>query len=198
MCAVQCAKARNSCTDRTAVDPSPTAAATRLVEPARTSPTAKQARVTRLERQRPATEHSHRSSSCSSVSERSVSTKPWSSSAAHPDSQSDSGSAPMNEKSPAHATRRACLAGNDDAFEVVVAVEFGHLAAGRGHRSWMLLDAVDEVARHAHVEIRAPYDDRDMAPRLGQEQRRLTGRVSSPTTTTGAVAQSRASMSVAA
>ena len=47
---------------------------------------------------------SHRSSRSSSVSDRSVSTKPWSSSAAQPDSQSDAGSAPMNENSPPQAT----------------------------------------------------------------------------------------------
>ena len=38
--AAQCANARYSWTERTAADPSPTAAATRLIEPARTSPTA--------------------------------------------------------------------------------------------------------------------------------------------------------------
>ena len=44
--------ARCSCTDRTALEPSPTAAATRFIEPLRTSPTANTPGDRRLERQR--------------------------------------------------------------------------------------------------------------------------------------------------
>jgi len=46
----------------------------------------------------------HRPSRCSSLSDRSVSTKLRSSSAAHPDNHSEAGSAPMNENSPAQAS----------------------------------------------------------------------------------------------
>src|SRR5262245_28446687 len=94
----QWAHARYSWTERTAADPSPTAAATRLIEPDRTSPTANNPGelVSNGSGRRPSA--SHRSSRRASSRERSVSTKPWSSSAAHPDNQLAAGSAPMKEK----------------------------------------------------------------------------------------------------
>lgn len=46
----------------------------------------------------------HRPSRCSARKSRSVSTKPWPSRAAQPDSQLEAGSAPMKENSPLHGS----------------------------------------------------------------------------------------------
>src|SRR5205085_10778894 len=94
---VQLTKARYSWTARTAAEPSPTAAATRLVDPERRSPTAnKPGRlVSNGSGERPSA--SHRASRRLGSRDRSVSTNPRSSRATKPDNQSEAGSAPMNE-----------------------------------------------------------------------------------------------------
>src|SRR5260221_2466762 len=80
----QCANERYSWTDRTAAEASPTAAATRFVDPERRSPTAKRPGwlVSNGSGRRLRT--AQRSSSWSVSSERSVITKPCSSRTAHP------------------------------------------------------------------------------------------------------------------
>ena len=147
----QFANMRYWCTARTAADPSPTAAATRFVEPERTSPTANRPGwlVSKGSGDRPRA--CHPSPSCSAVSAASVRTKLWSSSAAHPESQADAGSAPMNES--------------------------GDGGAGAHGDRRVRLDTIDEVARHALAEVAASDDDRDRAAGLCQEDGRLAGRV---------------------
>src|SRR6266446_609360 len=92
-------KPRYSWTERTAAEPSPTAAATRLVDPERTSPTANNPGrlVSNGSGARPSVFHAPLR--CSRPSDRSVSTKPRSSRAAEPDSHCEAGSAPINENS---------------------------------------------------------------------------------------------------
>ena len=97
-------KARCWWTDRTAAEPSPTAAATRFVDRERKSPTAKRPGWL-VSKGRGSLPSVFQASSISSGARaRSVSTKASSSRAARPESQADEGSAPMNENSPAHST----------------------------------------------------------------------------------------------
>ena len=97
-------KVRYWCTAPTQAEPSPTAVATRLVEPERTSPTANSPGwlVSKGSGSRPRA--AQRSSRWSGPRARSVRTKPRSSKAAQPEIQSEDGSAPMKEKSPAQGT----------------------------------------------------------------------------------------------
>ncbi len=86
-----------------------------------------------------------------------MSTKPWSSSAAQPDSQSEAGSAPMKENSAAHGSSASPSAlGDTDRVRCPVAVERGDpwCSSARSMRG-VGLDAVDEVARHARRRGRA-------------------------------------------
>ena len=41
-------------------------------------------------------------------------------------------------------------------------------------------DPIDEVARHAHCEVRSPDHDRDRASCVGEKQSRLSGGVAAP------------------
>src|SRR2546425_12657935 len=83
--------------ERTAAEPSPTGAATRLVDPERTSPTANNPGwlVSNGSGERPSA--SQRPSRCLGSRDRSVTTNPRSSRATKPDNHSEAGSAPMNE-----------------------------------------------------------------------------------------------------
>ena len=69
------------------------------------------------------------------------------------------------------------LPGDPHGASISIAVERDDLGVRPHVDCGCSLDALDEVARHARVEIRATDDDRDRAPRLGEEQRCLSGRV---------------------
>ena len=96
-----------TCTERTALAPSPTAAATRFMDPWRTSPTAKTAGtlVSKGSGERPSAGQATARSSGPSCT--SVRMNP-SSSRAMPVSQAAAGSAPMKQNSPLHGLVSSC------------------------------------------------------------------------------------------
>ena len=107
-----------------------------------------------------------------------MSTKPRSSSAAHPDSHSEAGSAPMKENSATHGSvaspsapaTRTELSVSSPSRPVI-------LVLARTLDAFVPFDAVDEVAGHARVQVGSADDDGDRAARLGEEHRGLAGRV---------------------
>ena len=132
--------ARYSCTDRTALEPSPTAAATRLSEPWRTSPTANT----------PGSDVSNGSGAravysvpamIASGSERSVTMKPPRSSITQSPSHPVAGSAPMKQNSPEHGTVRAFAARR------VLERHLGEVRSPASARTSVWRDDLDAVVR---------------------------------------------------
>ena len=104
--------------------------------------------MARLERKRSPSDSDHRLSSSSSLIDRSVNTKPCSSTAVQPDNpRSDDGSAPMKENA-AHVTDVATVdTGELDGRQRVIAVEIDDRGVGaRLKNAVVSFDGVDEVA----------------------------------------------------
>ena len=81
------------------------------------------------------------------------------------------------EQGGARQLRIAIRAGDPDRAEHLVSFECGDLRVGSHVDPVVGLDAVDEVAGHAGVQVRSADHDSDGAARLGQEHRGLTGRI---------------------
>ena len=84
----------------------------------------------------------------------------------------------MKENSAAHdSVVSPSAAGHADRPQRLVAVEIDDLRVGAYLDPLVGLDAVDEVAGHARVQVGPADDDGDRASRLGEEHRGLAGRV---------------------
>ena len=139
----------------TAIEPSPTAEATRLIEPEWTSPTAKI--PGRLVSRKAAGRRRTRRGRRRRMS-RPVSRNPASSVASWPSSHSVCGEAPMKTNS-ARAASSSTLArpvvGDRHGLQLTLAVELDDLGCVHDLDRVVALDLVDEVARHRLAEIAA-------------------------------------------
>ena len=171
--------ARYSWTVRTALEPSPTAEATRFIDPRRTSPTAKTPGA-EVSNGRGSLSAKMGLSRASAGIDRSVRMKPFSSRATAPCSQDVAGSAPMKQKSATQVLvvrlSRRCVF-EDHRFQVAVTAELTDLGIRHDIDVRVGRDAIDEVARHAAREIWSADDDRDPAASLAQVDGSLPGRV---------------------
>ena len=187
-----------SCTRRTAIEPSPTAEATRLIEPLRTSPTANM----------PGRLVSSGSGAPAVGGGRGVAppvrTKPLSSSATSSPSHPVCGSAPMKTNSARASTRRAApvcrCPRRPRASSAVLAEQLAHLGVAPDLDVRDALDAVDQVARHvlAQVVARGSSAARPRCTCATRNTAACPAELPPPTTTTGSPAQSCASIGVAA
>ena len=149
-----------------AIAPSPTAVATRLAEPLRTSPTAKM--PGRLV------------SSAELRVSWPVRTKPSGVQVDQAASQPLQGVMPMNTNSArASRTRRSPvrLSRDRDRLQRLVAEQFPHLGAEQDAHVRDPADLIDQVPRHVLAQIGLADDQRDLRGVPGQEDRRLPGRV---------------------
>src|SRR5882724_1643217 len=164
-----------SCTNWTAIDPSPTAEATRLTEPERTSPAANTPGwlVSRRNGCRRAVQWGDSARAApvrtNSLSSRSISGG----------SQSVYGTAPMKLKSAGVSSRRRSPV---LWFRISMAPRWPSLhALDRGVVEHLdvfgLLDAMGEVARHLLVQIVAAQEEVDLPRLAGEEDRGLAGGV---------------------
>ena len=166
--------------ERTTSAPSPTAAATRLVEPLRTSPMAKTPRRVHSSISGPR-------SAPSQCREKSA----WRPRLLAGDHEAlvvlaDVVDQPLRPRRGAdHREHRGGLDAaigprtrDHDGFELLVTLERPHLAPGPDADVRLGLDLIDQVARHRHLEP-SPGDDVDLARVVGELDHRLAGRVSS-------------------
>ena len=171
--------ARYSWTARTALEPSPTAEATRFIDPSRTSPTAKTpgAEVSNGNGSLPAKTGSPRASAGNgSIGEdepllvqRDRALDPRRS--GYCADEAEEGDALLG----AAASRGRVL--EDDGLKVSIAIESPDLGVGQDLDAGIGRDAVDQVSRHAVREIGSANHDRNPASSLAQVDGRLPGRV---------------------
>ena len=106
-----------------------------------------------------------------------VTTKPLSSWPTKSTSPSDLGEAPIIANTAEVSTRRSGPAARDHhGLELLVALERSHLAPGPDLDVRLVLDLIDQVARHRRLE-RPPGDDVDLARVVGELDHGLAGRV---------------------
>ena len=87
-------------------------------------------------------------------------------------------SADEREQSGTGPCRQAILALDAHRPQDFVTFEPDDLARGEDVDTRMALESLDEVARHAGAQLRAPDHHRDTAPLVGQEDRGLSRRIS--------------------
>ena len=161
--------------------PSPTAAATRLVEPLRTSPTANMPGrlVSSSERCQPASAGpvGH---PVTGLASGPVRTKPRSSRSTSPPSHPVQGAAPTNTNR-ARASERAPRTGQvvprPPRLQRLVPDQLSHLGAEQDPHVRQPRDLTDQVPGHVLAEIRFADDQADLIGVPGQEDRGLSGRV---------------------
>ena len=151
-----------SCTSRTAIAPSPTAEATRLTDPLLTSPTANTpGRLVSRRGCRRAGEDEP------VVVERDASGEPG---------RARVGADEHEERPGVDASRSGVVVLDDDGLQPV-ADELAYLGVEHGPRPGGALDPVDQVARHVCPRSSPRTSRRTERGVLGQEDRRLAGRV---------------------
>ena len=167
------------CTDAIALAPSPVAAATRFIEPERTSPTANTAGNVGLERKRlPPQVGPGRSEVI--VGQLDVGSDEAVIFGGYSGQPAGGGLGP-DEAEQARArlglgsVRRPV--GDADFLEKVGAIQPGDLAPAQHRHPRMDQQPVDEIGRHPGGDVRAADHQRDLTTSPGQIQRGLTGRV---------------------
>ena len=166
-------------TNEIAIDPSPTADATRLMLPRRTSPTANTPGrdVSSRYGERSSGHRAAARSSC--VKSGPVLMKPFSSSVTRPVQPSSIRLGPGHQEYVPDFMRRDCARAVAPlhTFQMSASLESHDLGSRAELDRRSLLDAADQVARHALGKAVGPNEQMHSLRRLRQEYRCLTGRV---------------------